>query len=449
MAGTKGAVILVVGDVIAFIFSLVLTLVIRYGEIPSRSLLLSHAPAFSVLIVVFIIVNFCAGLYEKQSSLTRDRLNGLPIRVQIVNAVIGISFFYFAPVTIAPKANLFIYFVVSTALILIWRTIMYPVVAVTRRLSAILVGGGDDVEDLHDEINHTATYGIVFKEYIVPQEPERRIAELIGAAVKRSHATVIVADLHDRMVEASMPYLYSLIFSGIQVIDADKMYERIFDRVPVAMVGERWLVENSGTALGNRRIYDSVKRAMDIAISGVLGLMSLVVYPFVFLAIKIDDGGDVFVRQERIGKDGRVVTIAKFRSMSGNDHGKYGNNGSTDHVVTRVGRFIRATRIDELPQLFNVLVGNLSLIGPRPELPALAKIYDKEIPYYNARHLVKPGLSGWAQIYHQAHPHHAVATEDTRDKLSYDLYYIKNRSMALDLKIALRTIQILLKRAGK
>jgi lipopolysaccharide/colanic/teichoic acid biosynthesis glycosyltransferase len=175
----------------------------------------------------------------------------------------------------------------------------------------------------------------------------------------------------------------------------------------------------------------------------------LIFYPFVYIAIKLDDGGPIFIIQERVGKDGKNVNFYKFRSMSGNDQGKYGKDGTSKHFVTRIGKIIRKTRIDELPQLWSVIKGDLSLIGPRPEFPALVNVYDKEIPFYNARHLVKPGLSGWAQIYHEAHPHHAIATEDTKEKLSYDLYYIKNRSLALDIKIALRTMQILMKRAGK
>jgi lipopolysaccharide/colanic/teichoic acid biosynthesis glycosyltransferase len=150
-----------------------------------------------------------------------------------------------------------------------------------------------------------------------------------------------------------------------------------------------------------------------------------------------------------MGRNGKQVKIIKFRSMTGNDEGVYGHNGKTTNFVTRVGSFLRKTRIDELPQFWNVLKGDLSMVGPRPELPNLTLIYEKQIPYYNARHLVKPGLFGWAQIYHENHPHHNVATEDTRDKLSYDLYYIKNRSLALDIKITLRTLQILFKRAGK
>jgi lipopolysaccharide/colanic/teichoic acid biosynthesis glycosyltransferase len=134
--------------------------------------------------------------------------------------------------------------------------------------------------------------------------------------------------------------------------------------------------------------------------------------------------------------------------MTSNDGGNYGNGGKTQLKITRVGKIIRATRIDEFPQFWNVLKGDVSLIGPRPELPSLVSVYEKEIPYYNVRHLIKPGLSGWAQIYHRAHPHHAVAVEDTRDKLSYDLYYVKNRSLNLDIRIIFQTIRAMLSRQG-
>ena len=124
------------------------------------------------------------------------------------------------------------------------------------------------------------------------------------------------------------------------------------------------------------------------------------------------------------------------------------DNASGEQVVTYVGNFLRRTRIDELPQLWNVLKGDISLIGPRPELPTLAKVYEQEIPYYNIRHLIKPGLSGWAQLYHTDPPKVVADSEKTRRKLSYDIFYIKNRSFMLDVKIALKTIKTLLSRSG-
>jgi lipopolysaccharide/colanic/teichoic acid biosynthesis glycosyltransferase len=134
--------------------------------------------------------------------------------------------------------------------------------------------------------------------------------------------------------------------------------------------------------------------------------------------------------------------------MSGNDSGNYGPHGKTQLVVTRVGRWLRVLRIDELPQLWNVFKGDLSLVGPRPELPALAEQYSSRIPYYNARYLVTPGLAGWAQTRHDRHPHHGADIAETKEKLSYDLYYLKHRSLFFDIFIILQTIRIVLTARG-
>ncbi|TRZ52318.1 hypothetical protein D4R99_02950 [bacterium] len=160
----------------------------------------------------------------------------------------------------------------------------------------------------------------------------------------------------------------------------------------------------------------------------------------------MDDGGKIFSHQDRIGKGNSIIHLLKFRTMTRDDGGVWGEG---ENKVTRVGDFLRKTRIDELPQLWNVLWGSISLIGPRPEFPDPVKQYAAEVPYYNIRHLIKPGLSGWAQIYHENHPHHGIDIQETKNKLSYDLYYIKNRSIMLDLKIALLTIKTLLMRVGK
>lgn len=440
---------LIGGDLVAYIFSLILTLTIRYGTLPHRGLFYDHIPSFVILFVFFLLINFSAGLYDKQSIVLRGRIEGLLLRVQVINFLIGIAFFYFAPVGIAPKANLFIYIIISTAILLLWRMVMFPVITASRKQVAILVGAGEDVEDLYDEVNMVGRYGIFFREQVKPSESVSDTVRYISDVVKTTGASIIVADLHDRRVEAAIPFLYSLIFSGVQIVDASKMYESVFDRIPLSMVGERWLIENSGTALGSRQVYDILKRVMDIVIGGMLGIISFFFYPLVYIAIYFDDRGSLTITQDRTGKNGKLIHMTKFRSMNADDGGSYGNNdGKSKLKVTKVGKFIRLTRIDELPQLWSVIKGDQSLIGPRPELPALVGIYEKEIPYYNVRHLIKPGLSGWAQIYHQAHPHHAVAIDDTRDKLSYDLYYVKNRSLMLDIRIALQTIKSIFSRQG-
>ena len=162
----------------------------------------------------------------------------------------------------------------------------------------------------------------------------------------------------------------------------------------------------------------------------------------------MDDHGPIFVRLDRVGKNGAVFPLLKFRSMTGNDNAAYGKSGTTTLRVTRVGHFLRKSRLDELPQFWNLLRGEVSSVGPRPESPALVALYEKEIPYYGVRHFIKPGLTGWAQLYHDNHPHHGAAVAATREKLSYDLYYLEHRSLMLDVVITLKTIKKLLMRSG-
>lgn len=222
------------------------------------------------------------------------------------------------------------------------------------------------------------------------------------------------------------------------------IYEELFGRIPLSVLDDRWVARNVSRSA--HMLYDPIKRLMDLSAALVVGLLSLVFYPFLILAIKLQDGGAVFYSQTRTGQNNQPFAMKKFRSMSGADQGS--EVLKSKHVVTPVGRVIRKTRIDEIPQLWNVLKGDLSLIGPRPEFPALVDEYARQIPYYNLRHLVKPGLSGWAQLYHDNHPHHGTEVEATREKLSYDLYYLKHRSLLLDITIALKTIKKLITRSG-
>ena len=451
MIHTKNSIytaILLVGDLVAYLFSLIIALAIRYDQIPGRSLIYVHLSSFAILFVVFLLINFSAGLYNKRSLLAPNRIPGLLVRTQTIAVLVSVAFFYFLPVSITPKANLFLYAIVSTLLLALWRIVVFPVLSSARSQRAILVGVNGEIQDLFNEINNRSRYGITFIEKLEPDANtagtagvEATVAK-IGEAVRRTNASVVVVDLHNKVIESAIPFLYSLIFSGVQVIDAAKLYEGIFDRVPLSMVGERWLVENTGSSAVGRVVYDVVKRSIDIIAALVLGVSALFVAAFVYWAIRMDDKGPLLFFQDRVGKNGKPFRIIKFRSMTDGSQ----NNGAPQ--VTRVGKFIRFTRIDELPQLWNVLRGDMSFIGPRPELPTRLSVYEKEIPYYNVRHLIQPGLSGWAQIYHATHPHHAISVDDTRDKLSYDLYYVKHRSFSLDLRIALQTFRALMSKRG-
>ncbi|MBC7981914.1 sugar transferase [Candidatus Parcubacteria bacterium] len=170
----------------------------------------------------------------------------------------------------------------------------------------------------------------------------------------------------------------------------------------------------------------------------------VIVYPFVWLAIRIEDGKGINLPQKRIGEYGREILINKFRTMTGNQDGKWVHEG--DLKVTKVGSFLRKSRIDELPQIVSVLKGESSLIGPRADLGGLSVKLIESIPYYQVRYVVKPGLSGWAQVTQEGLPPQGV--DETKTRLSYDLFYIKNRSIWLDILIALKTIKTLSMRVG-
>ncbi|MEX0909880.1 MAG: sugar transferase [Candidatus Paceibacterota bacterium] len=443
----KEHLVLFMGDVICFALALYLTLLVRYGAIPTDEVLETHLVPFGILFFIWSGVYFVAGLYEKHTVLLKSRLPSILLNVQIINSLIAVLFFYLIPIfDIAPKRNLFIHLFFSFILVLIWRLYGLHLIGTSHKERALLMGTGEEMKELRDEVNNNNRYDLEFVSTVDVEELDGMdIKEEIINRVYSEGITSIVVDLQNNKINTVLPQLYNLIFSKVRFIDIHKVYEDIFDRIPLSLVHHNWFLENISAS--SRFTYDTLKRMMDIIVSSILLVLSLPFYVIVWVAIRLDDGGPLFITQERIGRNNSLCKIWKFRSMSGNDQGNYSEGGVTSLTITRVGGIIRRYRIDELPQLWNVLQGDISLIGPRPELPTLVKQYEKEVPYYNVRHLIKPGLSGWAQIYGE-HAHHGTDVTKTRNKLSYDLYYIKNRSFMLDVKIALRTLKILLSQSG-
>ena len=231
---------------------------------------------------------------------------------------------------------------------------------------------------------------------------------------------------------------------GVPVFDEATFFEQHLGRIDLDSVQADWLLFADGFARG--WLGDAVKRALDVCVSIALLLLTLPLMVLVALLIKLDDPGAVLYRQQRIGLHGRPFTLLKFRSMT-QDAEKGGSPRwaqQQDPRITRVGSFIRPLRIDELPQLFNVLHGEMSLVGPRPERPHFVEQLARIIPLYAERSYVKPGLTGWAQVNYP----YGASVEDARQKLSYDLYYVKNRSLMLDVLTLLATIRVVLFREG-
>ena len=434
--------VLFLGDMLSFILALWLSLFLRAFEAPPQWFFVAHLEPFSLLFIAWVAVFFIAGLYENRSIiLARRALSTTLLIAQTFNVAIAALFFFFVPLFgIAPKTLLFIYLIVSFLLILLWRAVLAP--RLWNPESAIAVGSGMEIHELARALNaaHRAPARIA----AVVDPAHADLAGELRATVARHRVRMVIADWDDPRVSAVFRDVSSYIAAGVRFFDAVALYEEVFGRIALYRVDNRWVAKH--VSRYGHTLYDPLKRAMDIVAALVLGAVSLVFYPFLILAIKLQDGGPIFYTQIRVGKNNKPIMMRKFRSMSGTDNSSEVLKSKL--VVTPVGRIIRKARIDEIPQLWNVLTGDLSLIGPRPEFPALVEEYVKNIPYYNLRHLVKPGLSGWAQLYHDNHPHHGTEVEATQEKLSYDLYYLTHRSLILDATIALKTIKKLLTRSG-
>jgi lipopolysaccharide/colanic/teichoic acid biosynthesis glycosyltransferase len=402
-SGKKESLFLFLGDLVCLVVSLWLMLLVRFRSSPSESEFLDHLGPFSILFIVWLLVFFIAGLYEKHTLLFQNKLPTTILNAQVVNIFIAVLFFYLIPYFgITPKTNLFIYLIISSALIITWRIWGQRVFGRKAKQNAILIGSGLEMKELKQEVNNNPRYGLYFVSSIDLDEAEGLdLREEFLKIVYTEGVSIIAINLKNEKVEPILPHLYNLIFSKIRFVDMHRIYEDIFDRVPLSLLRYNWFLENISSTYNP--VFDFSKRFMDIFISSILALISLIFYPFISIAIKLEDKGPIFFTQERLGGNNKTIKIFKFRSMKE-------ENGNKE--VTKIGRFLRKFRLDELPQLWSVLKGDLSLIGPRPEIPEIAKTYEKEIPYYNVRHLIKPGLSGWAQIYHDEHPHHEVDTLD-------------------------------------
>ena len=441
-------VLLLLGDVAIFTIALWAALALRYLEIPSQELFLKHLAPFSFLFVVWLVVFFLAGLYGKHTRLFRTRLSATILSTLVVNVVIAALFFFLIPAFgLAPKTILLLYLIVSFILVYVWRVSLFPQLRIPRKLKGILIASGPDALGLTKEVENDFRYPFVFEQVI--DTSRARAHEVIQQAcriARKDDTTFLVVDFSDPAFLAARPIIYDAAFHKrrFAILDVVELYQEVFDRVPLSLVQYEWILSSVSTS----QIYDTLKRIIDVVGALVIGLVALPFYPFIMLAIKLDDGGRIFITQERVGRYEKPFYVRKFRSMSGNDQGDYGVGGKTKLSVTRVGKWLRTSRLDELPQLWNVLVGDLSLVGPRPELPALAREYSARLPYYNARHLATPGLTGWAQVKHDKDPHHGANITETKEKLSYDLYYLKHRSLFLDLFIILQTIRIVLTARG-
>jgi lipopolysaccharide/colanic/teichoic acid biosynthesis glycosyltransferase len=447
--------ILITGDIVCFIASLYLMLSIRYMAIPDADLLTDHFGPFVILTGVWLFIFYIAGLYDKHTVFLKSLLFSRILNTQFVNMLIGALLFLILPFGIAPKVNLVIYFIISVILVTLWRLKLFNYFSPKNRHKAILIADGDEAIELVDEINNNDRYNYSFVRIIDnttaanTKDFETKLLELID----KENISIIVANPTGDHMERIMPTVFDLAFLKFEFtfLDFYKVYEDTFDRVPLSALRYDWFI--SHVSQSKSLAYDVLKRVFDIFVSAILLILLGFLMPFILLAMRVESKGPVFITQDRIGRHNKPVKVYKIRTMTANDSDSgtwLQEDEKRENVITKVGAFLRKTSIDELPQCITIMKGEMSLVGPRNDIVGLGNRLAEEIPYYNIRNFVKPGVTGWAQT-HQHYMEDNISPqsiEESRQRLAYDLYYVKNRSMMLDIEIALRTMKTLLSRFG-
>jgi len=446
-------IILLIGDILILYLSLWLTLFIRYGTNFDFNRWQQHFWSFTIIYFFWLLVFYIAGLYELTLARNNIGFYSTLLRGLMINAGLAVSFFYFIPYFgITPKINLFLNLAIFALLFSGWRQIYNHLLKVSTLINNVLIIGRNDknkeTEQINEIVKNNPQLGYRVISQIRPQDIQTPF-DLLEMATQKNIKTIITAiDPHQdsKLVQS----LYQCLPLKISFSDLPSFYEKILGKVPITSIGEIWFLENLTESQKN--FYETLKRIFDMLGAIILGLISLPFYPLAILIIKIDSSGPIFIKQRRIGHDGQIFTLYKFRTMyatakdgSSEPDGKPIYAQVNDPRVTRIGNILRKIRLDEFPQLWNVLVGQMSFIGPRPERIEFVQQCEKETPYYQIRHIVKPGLTGWAQVNFR----YGASVKDSIEKLQFELYYIKHRSFILDLSILLRTIKIILKGGGR
>ncbi len=423
------------GDVVVLYLALFLTLLLRYNGI-SAEVWQTHAMPFTIIFLVWIIVFYVADLYDLR--LLKNSIEFTQKLGVILGLCAGIAilFFYFLPgFGIAPKVNLFIFIAFAGALGYAWRTfynaMLQDRLPVTKLM---LLGYNQTAEELSRRLREHPQLGYEVKYWMkegLRDKEFKQLAEIIAA--HKIHLIVVPA--HIKKSARAAHLIYKNLAFGTEVVDLATLYERVLKKVPLAELEEVWFLEN---LTKSHKIYDTLKRPVEVIAATLWIALTLPLLLLFIVVIKATSPGPAIFTQKRVGWRNREFLIYKLRTMR-LDAERRGPRWAkpNDERSTSIGRFLRRTHLDELPQFWNIVRGDLSLIGPRPERPEFVESLRKEIPFYELRHLVRPGVSGWAQTHYR----YGASIKDAYEKLQYDIYYLKNRSLLVDLLILLKTFK--------
>ncbi|MFN7725237.1 MAG: TIGR03013 family XrtA/PEP-CTERM system glycosyltransferase [Rubrivivax sp.] len=441
------------------LFDLALMLLVTVGAVAFQFGGLHQAvPAAGTHVVSFaaglFLINSASGLYDVGQPNSGSRAVAKAVLVLVV--ALPLAWLVFGLLPSEPAARTAVQYTVMAGVSgLVARRVYLSHWASpnTGRTRILIFGAGSAAEVVGKTLKSADPNALIVGYVPGPNEaatavPAEELLQLHGTltetAMELDVDEIVVALTERRSGSMPLRQLLDCKLSGIKVYDLNSHFEKTLGQIRIDYLSASWLIFGDGFNQGTLRT--AVKRSFDILCSSTLALLTAPIMAVTAVLIKLESKGPVFYRQERVGQNNQTFFVTKFRSMrtDAEKDGKPQWAQANDSRVTRVGQFIRRTRIDELPQLFNVLKGEMSLVGPRPERPFFVEQLTQEIPFYAVRHSVKPGLTGWAQVRY----HYGSTVEDSQEKLQYDLYYVKNHTLFLDLVVLFETVGVVLTGKG-
>ena len=398
--------------------------------------------------VLTLLLSYYFDLYEPQRISGRWEIYfRLLVVLSVLSFFLAALVYFFPDLDIGPNVLVVGVTVLAIALV-IWRWAYEWIVGLSMfRERVYVLGNGERARNVVETLRARRDAGMdvvnvegggSFKEL-----RERFAADLSGFRDPKSRIDRIIVAMEERRGSMPLRELLDLRLSGVLIEDATSLLERLYGKLPLEGLNPSALIFSDGFNV--KASQQIVRRLVSITVSFVALIICLPFLPFIILAVRLSSRGPIFFRQTRVGLRGRPFTVYKFRTMR-QDAEAAGAVWATkdDPRVTKLGKFMRKTRVDEIPQLWNVLRGEMAFVGPRPERPEFVQWLSNEIPFYELRHIIRPGITGWAQVRFR----YGASLEETKQKLEYDLYYVKHLSLGLDLLIMFETIKTIILRRG-
>jgi exopolysaccharide biosynthesis polyprenyl glycosylphosphotransferase len=422
--------LIVFGDFVSFLVAFIFLILIRFNKQDYSSVIDSHMIPFLYLYIIWAFIFYIFGLYNIFSIKPTISNSKRWVTALLSSFVVGILLFYFVPFFgITPKFNLLIQVVIFGIFSYLLRRIIYKIFSNSITQPTLIVGNSLGLLALEKIITKNPQIGLrIIKHF-------KNINE-VNLDYSKAKNVIIILDKSEDTLDNNIITFYK---NGVDIIDTARAYEKYLYKIPVDYIDISFIIEN--VHIGKNYLYTYIIRAINVIFSLLVLVFTSPLLIISSIFIYLHDKGPIFYTQERVGLNGKVFKLIKLRSMiiDSEKNGAMWCTGQNDSRVTPIGRIIRKLHIDEIPQMINILKGDISLVGPRPERPEFVNILSEQIPYYSLRHIVRPGFTGWAQIKYR----YANTVEDSKEKFEYDLYYIKNRNVFLDLEIISKTIRII------